>query len=559
MAMPEEKINNGGIKTLPTVILQLIQLYINVKDYLSLMNTSLSIFRAVKLETVRYLLIVSSAELARADVKERLQKMVNSVNDKSKQISMTLLNLSQSSTRKIGSVYHGIGNLSLHTLCGPMENDFSFGMFHSILHLSLVNVQGVPEANLYLQKTIKLEVKKCGFKAIFDWNSNVLQEVTLSDCASLTILPSFGNIPVISISACKLINYLPVGNQRKLFFSGTSLSSESLEFMHLMFSTHSSSSFLNSIQELTLRCEFPQNFRDFSFCVNVPILELLHIMRRSQFYFPHFSNFLGNKLSLSNFNLSSWASLSLFPNLEYCTLNCCLGLTHNFPEMPKLTNLLLSYCQDLVALSSFPVLTHLFIQCCYNLSFIGSSPNVMEVSIENAGKLENVFGLGNVKTMKIQNCVQLKKIPSLRNLMKLEIRNCEQLSDLQEMTMDWSHDFLVEKRVVQLFRLPSLQNFSFCRNTFSLELTEMPQMRNCEGIGNIHDLILIGCNKLNSTGGLGTVTGSLLIRKCSSLKTLLAVENIPEVVLQSCPKAVDLTGLRDHIEMVIGDSRLFMN
>jgi hypothetical protein len=518
------------------------------------MNTSLSIFRSVKRETVRYLLIVSSAKLAPQGAKQQLQKMVNSVNDKSKQISITLLNLNQSSLRKVGSVCNGIGSLSLHTLCGPMENDISFGMFHSILHLILINVQGIPEANLYLQKTRTLEVKECGFNVILDWNSNVLQEVSVSDCASLTTLPSFGNIPVISIPACKLMNYLPVGNQWKLFFSGISLSSESLEFMS------NQSSFLNSIQQLTLRCELPRNFRDFSFCVNVPVLELLHIMRLPQFHSPHFSHFLGNQLTLSNFNLSSWASFSLFPNLSHCKLNCCLGLTHHFPEMPKLTILLLSYCQDLGALPSFPVLTYLSIQCCYYLSFIGSSPHVIEVSIENAGLLANILGLGNVETIKIQNCVRLKRIPSLRNLKKVEIRNCEQLTDLLEMTMDWNHDFLAEKRVVQLFRLPSLQNFSFGRNIFSLELTEMLQMKNCEGIGNIYNLILIECNNLNSTEGLGTVTGSLLIRKCSSLKALVSVENIPEVVLQSCPKVVDLTGLRDHIEMPLsGDSRLFMN
>jgi hypothetical protein len=49
--------------------------------------------------------------------------------------------------------------------------------------------------------------------------------------------------------------------------------------------------------------------------------------------------------------------------------------------------------------------------------------------------------------------------------------------------------------------------------------------------------------------------GSLFLGECSSLKAFVAVENI-----RSGPKVIDLTGLRDHVEMpLIEDSRLFMN
>jgi hypothetical protein len=91
---------------------------------------------------------------------------------------------------------------------------------------------------------------------------------------------------------------------------------------------------------------------------------------------------------------------------------------------------------------------------------------------------------------------------------ELKICDCLKLSDLQQLTQEWKVDVIQEKRMVHLQDLPAITNFSFCQNIFSLELTDLSGLRNCQGIGNIHHLTIDGGDTFYTTKGLGKVTGA---------------------------------------------------
>jgi spore coat polysaccharide biosynthesis protein SpsF (cytidylyltransferase family) len=71
------------IEGLPTVIFQLIQLYLSGKEYRQLVSSRKETFSSIRYETVNYSLRINAfAE------EEVLKRIINSVKDKSKQISV---------------------------------------------------------------------------------------------------------------------------------------------------------------------------------------------------------------------------------------------------------------------------------------------------------------------------------------------------------------------------------------------------------------------------------------------------------------------------------------
>jgi hypothetical protein len=63
-----------------------------------------------------------------------------------------------------------------------------------------------------------------------------------------------------------------------------------------------------------------------------------------------------------------------------------------------------------------------------------------------------------------------------------------------------------------------ISDFSPC-NIFSLELCYAFDLRCLKEITNIHHFIIRNCEGLESTESLGTVTGSLTLDRCYSLRT----------------------------------------
>jgi hypothetical protein len=153
-------------------------------------------------------------------------RIMNRVQDTSNQISISFSGIS------FRSVLEFLNDLCPEIkricLCQPpraLEETLlhSFSGFSNIVHLTLRNVTGIRKADLFLEKTRKLELHGCEFYTISSWNSkDSLETVIVHHCDRLTKFPCFENISDISIvdyngvRACDF----QVQRQKKLLFHG---------------------------------------------------------------------------------------------------------------------------------------------------------------------------------------------------------------------------------------------------------------------------------------------------------------------------------------------------
>jgi hypothetical protein len=189
--------SGGRLEELPTVIFRLGHCEFEA-EYRRLMNANPAIFETVKFETVYLSLKIAHA--LKTQEQDALHGLINRVMDKSKQISMSFYDVSQSTISKMASFWDGIEKITLKPAHLSRYDGFSFQVFTNIIELNLENIHGILKANLYLEKTSKLNVSLCGFGEITAWNSqSSLHEVTIFTCDSLVKLPSLENIPSVDI------------------------------------------------------------------------------------------------------------------------------------------------------------------------------------------------------------------------------------------------------------------------------------------------------------------------------------------------------------------------
>jgi hypothetical protein len=215
--------------------LQLVQKFVREKEYRNLMNSNRATFQSVKHETVRLSLKISE-ELD--PIKElKVIQLINSVKDKSKQISISFVRFFPA-IMKYSHIYDGVWRVSVSAYCDfhqRLMEDFSFTVFNNIYHLSLSGIQKYTKVNLFLNKLIKLGLYGCSFQEVTAWNSKETLKELIVFGGGLTRFPSFGNISTVSIQ--HLTSNVPydfrVGQQTKLFFSGSHPTFPTLQTMCL--------------------------------------------------------------------------------------------------------------------------------------------------------------------------------------------------------------------------------------------------------------------------------------------------------------------------------------
>jgi methyl-accepting chemotaxis protein len=103
----------GCLENLPEVLFLIIQAFSNNNDYLNLMNTNLTAFQDIKSQTVRYTLSLLDNwdrvnTYNRNFMEASLMNLINSVKDKSKQVSMSFQDVKQQTVVKYAHLFEGI-------------------------------------------------------------------------------------------------------------------------------------------------------------------------------------------------------------------------------------------------------------------------------------------------------------------------------------------------------------------------------------------------------------------------------------------------------------------
>jgi hypothetical protein len=130
----------GCIEALPVEIFRIIRWYSGKRNYLELMCTNLKAFRTVKYETVYYPLRISKILSEKGVL--TLRRIIQSVKDKTKQISLTLFEMNAFYIIEEYSQFYGdVEIVSVKGYPVVVFRQFAFSVFFAVRHLILKNAR----------------------------------------------------------------------------------------------------------------------------------------------------------------------------------------------------------------------------------------------------------------------------------------------------------------------------------------------------------------------------------------------------------------------------------
>jgi hypothetical protein len=533
----------GVLEALPMEVFRILQEFVSFKDYLNLMNANLFTFQPITNETARYMLS-GPEKLEELGVKKpAFARILESVKDKSRQVSMIFDNVNSDTIVKSSLFFDGIYKLIIAARYGKLlKKRFPFKIFDNVYHLVLKGVHGVKTLSLNSNTLKKLEVISCRFHEIRSWNNgSKLQSLVYFEADnSIPVylipprspIPSFEGIPELALNSWYGVNTEWVMNAKSFTYKSTG---------NIPFEVLIRPQFSQQLISLILKCGFPATFHDFSFCSHIQFLTLTRPADSVGFY-PQCPTFYGQEIKLQKFSLSAWNG-GVLPNVKKCHLTDCVQLTH-FPALPLCRELHLQCCMELTSCSpEMPFLSELAITDS-RLKAVPRYPNLKRASLRDCHEIKSYDSFSRVNLLGIQNCAKLTRVGAFKHVQDLCVESESEISlDGIQGTTSLEED----DRIIS-FNFQFLPDLRFCHHICQLELNHVP-LSSLNGIHNIHHLTVTS-HTLVTTKGITAITGSLTITS-KGLKSVEDVANIPVVTISSATYLSKFTGLGGHEELHI--------
>jgi hypothetical protein len=541
-ASPSQK--RSYIEGLPEEVFRVVLDYSEEKDYRNLVNTNQSFFLSIKAATVKYTLFLPKEWTPKND--SDLSQMIKSVENKGRQISISIKDIQQATLVKFAHLLEGIqhchflvspsnGQLAEHTFDEP----FIFEIFNNIHHLVLENVCGMETLNLELRNVGIFELIDCSFKKIEQLNSSkclkCLSIITQNDLSLSASLDDIHSIVIVSD-----------------IFSGIELT---LPKRCANFKLHTLVLRLQEDNDAVYEKSFAYETLDMNAAFIVkhealsPFFQVyprVHVASVREIIFPLF---FGNEINLFGLSLSLWNYQNL-PNLRILFLERCTGLAE-FPEMPLVEEITIRDCHEFSTIPTFPSLAELNIISCNGVKCISYCPLLEKSFFCHCPNITNLSSCAHSTVLEIHECAGIVDCVAFRNVPMLKLVETTGVTILEGIQGTIEDVQANVRRSVVLSALPQIQDFSFCRFIYRLGLAGLPTLTSCDGITYIHDLVIASCNNLTTTKGLKYIIGSVSILTCAALTSLADLQNIPEVNIDSCDQLVDFSGLKNHQTLIL--------
>jgi len=539
------------IEGLPVAVFLMIRLFLLESEYRLLMNCNLSTFQPIKYETVRYTLkgperwgFIDSL------IEERKESFFlniinNCVQNKSKQITISLKNISYEMFQRFSYLYQGIYKIIVEVERDSFPSTFDGNVLNNIQRVSLKSIKGIQMIVGGLENVISLKCEGLINLRTILTTSSTLKELTVISRNGWNYhqnnsieLPS-QDIPKITLRIPSLTSIQSLGKCEELVIEGSSstpFSQESFEFMKRMAS---------NLKYLRLSCFLSPQCNDFSLLQNIPKLEIItHAQPTYQFYNNHFFPpsttppqfsfplFYGKSLSLTRFDLSQWDlsrqnDPTVFKNLRTLHFTLCSGLI-DFPMMSGLVVLSLTSCYEIQSIPSLPLLQTLKMSSCDRLMTISPmQSHLKRIELTRCSSLKDLSFIPEITTLQyllIDDCKEIKDISMLGKVPQLLIKSCNNVTSLDGLN---GISLQVDKRKIRLINLPGIKDYSSLHDIDYLSLVNMPNLNDCMGIHSINHLLIKECSSVISTSGLQDIRSSLTFHSCDQLKEVMNVEGIP--------------------------------
>jgi hypothetical protein len=363
------------LEALPVVLFQSIQEYSTETDYRHLMNTNLSTFQSIKRDTVKYSLLDRPKKLPQFHLYQEavFSLLINSVKDKSKQISMSFSDVNHSTVLKYVPLFKGIHKLSLsYSQAVPTLSLFPFSVFDNIHHLILENVHGIPVFPSAPAHIVKLELIDCGFTQFKELNpSKSLYSLTISSDYNMHILGSLDGVHQVDIFSdnldLKFPRDCPIIKLNMSSVDGLVIPDLDPSFPY---------------EKLEIFTTFPTSYSEELFKLAIyPEVDFTNDEVLFGPEVPEFPKFYGIGLTLEGFSLAQWNRASL-PNLRVLHLIGCYEFS-SLPEMPAVESIFLDNCKRFEYIPPLPSLKKLQVWCCSNFQSISFCAKLRTVEFSN--------------------------------------------------------------------------------------------------------------------------------------------------------------------------------
>ncbi len=573
---------SNSIEGLPLAIFLMIRLFLFESEYRLLMNCNLSTFQPIKYETVRYTLKGPERwKFIDSVIEERkesffLNILNNNVQNKSKQITISLKNISYEMFQRFSYLYQGICKIIVEVERDSFPSSIDGNLLNNIRHVYLKSIKGIQRIVGGLENVVSLKCEGLLDLRSIQTNSSTMKELTVIARNGWNYhqnnsieLPS-QNIPKITLRMPLLTSIQSLGKCEELIIEGsafnTPFSQETFERIKRM---------ALDLKYLKLSCLLPPQCNDFSLLQNIPKLEIiLHTTSTYQYnnhltsFFPSstipqqfsFPIFYGKSLSLTRFDLSQWdlrrqSDPTVCKNLRTLHLTLCSGFI-DFPMMPGLVSLSLTSCYEIQSIPSLPQLQTLKMSSCDRLMTISPIQNHLKrIELTRCSSLKDLSFISEITTLQyllIDDCKEIKNISMLGKVPQLLIKSCNNVTSLQGLNGISLQD---DKRKIRLINLPGIKDYSSLHDIDYLSLVNMPDINDCTGIHSINHLLIKECSSVISTRGLQDIRCSLTFHTCNHLKELMNVEDIPVMNLLCCRSLIDYSGLKNHLTVTLRQSR----
>ncbi len=534
------------IEGLPIAIFLLVKSFLKSSDYRELMNCNLATFQPIKYETVEYNIVGPERWLPIDSVhddrkKDFVKTLINSVKDKSKQISITMKCIStelfESSIDLFEGIYSFIASVDGFGVKPQRKEDLDFRVFNNIHTLSLSSLP-VTSISGGLENVVRLEL--CNFpnlRFISNINSNkTLRRLTIKSCYSLTHLDFIlEDIKTIHIN-CPYLTCL--GGLRGDIEEITLSTAAQITLK----TVNSLTEIAPKLKSLDVNCLFPYEFTDYHIFHSISTLRLPGNRNRAE-QKPSLSPVFESKtLKLLSFDLTPWNnSHAVFDNLQDLELIYCSGIV-TLPVISSLKTLKLNHLQHLKTIPTLMNLQMLHVNACGALVSISSvQPALMKAVIDEAFPINHIsFDSPLIEEVSLCRCDGITDLSTLKNIPKLWINNCAGITSLEGLG---GSSLQEDRRIIDLKYLRNVHDTSGLHHIHSLKISNMTINSD---ISDINHLDLTYC-KLSTTKDLKNIRNSLTLVRCDQLTKLENLQGIPLIEIIRCSKIDCFDGLKNDV------------
>jgi hypothetical protein len=407
---------------------------------------------------------------------KNFQTLTERVKDKSKQIGLYLHNATSKLLMFHASLFRQIHHLKI-LFSGKLTHQLFFNIFNNIYHVELNCLRGITAIDSGFENVHVLTINdSLTLKTIDLRHATALDQLSLIACPSITILNGFNRVHCVTLhrippnlDGFQLIPNVPY-KSISVFSTG-----RNLDMLR-----HCDLSHLNSLSIFNLG---DLERHDLSIFRNIPSLSLASSLTGPPDYYLSLPIFNGRSLDLTGFNLQSWTSVYVIPNVKRIRLSACTHLDPRLSFLTNVRNISLQTNDQIITVDSLPYCVKLELTSLKSLTFIATQPRLMNLKISHCPQLSDYESDGQLfRRVEINTCPELQFLNKFRNTQEFIYRRHTRNTNHSFVGYDQS-DLLLADRIVRLTVSPVL-------------FSSLPTSVNCLGLANLHLLDVIICGEI---------------------------------------------------------------